>query len=47
MYAFCILSSIGYGDDTGGGGVAVEAAAGGNFSTGLGCWLLLFNLHKR
>jgi len=27
MYAFCILSSIGYGDDTGGGGVAVEAAA--------------------
>lgn len=26
MYAFCILSSIGYGDDTG-GGVAVEAAA--------------------
>jgi hypothetical protein len=27
MYAFCILSSIGYGDDTGGGGVAEEAAA--------------------
>jgi len=28
--------------------VVVEwGGSGGIFSTGLGCWLLLFNLHKR